>query len=145
VIVPAKPLIAASASLPSQTLLESTSRFGERGAAEPELDLADLQSDSVRRSLLLALEHDTPAGAREQGASHGRLGVEKRRTSVRQRQLTKTIKPTVGVLVHHCCKVLDKQICSTLEKLLFAQTKLSYTNMKLLFAVRAPTRAPGSR
>jgi hypothetical protein len=80
VIVPAKPLIAASASLPEPRSLESTSRFGERGAAEPELDLADLQSDSVRRSLLLALEHDTPAGAREQGASHGRLGVEKRRT-----------------------------------------------------------------
>jgi hypothetical protein len=54
-------------------------------SAEPpnlntELDLADLQSDSVRRSLLLALEHDIAAGAREQGASHGRPGVEKHRT-----------------------------------------------------------------
>jgi hypothetical protein len=91
-------LIAASVSLPEPRSLESTSRFRERGAAEPEFDLADLQSDSVRRSLLLALEHDTPAGEREQGASHGRLGVEKRRTIGAPPAADHTIKPTVGVI-----------------------------------------------
>ena len=70
------------------------------------------------------LEHAISAGAREQGASHGRLGVEKRRT----------IGAGAAVDQDHQAyswsEIKAKWLqpdCSTLEKLLFA------------------VRAPGSR